>query len=197
MESRCFLYHLQMWTLHLLQECLHWRFYLWSGFILFFHLQLSCTGHCSPAGMLTCSQMFDSPSVGALWGPAALNEAPPHSVMTSLALQTMAHRCKRGDNGGVCAPFTNSMSESNSVIILLICPYAQLCSLVPRWEDLTCALNSAWLKQSHDVRPSQNISEGDDQRCLQGICQIRHVTWKCLLINKNLVPKHLLMMIYD
>lgn len=181
-----------MWTLHLLQECLHWRFYLWSGFILFFHLATSFPG------LDIVLQQARSPAARRLTphqlvlceAPQPSTKAPP-TLSWHHWLQTMAHRCKRGDNGDVCALFTNSISESNGVIILLICPYAQLCpTLVPRWEDLTCAPNAGWLKQSHDVRPSQNISDGDDRGCLQGICQIRLVTWKCLLINKNLVLNH-------
>lgn len=158
LENRCFLYHLQMWTLHLLQECLHWCIYLWCGFILFF------------SSSFQDWTLFSSRR-------AHLLTRLCHDIIASA---NKAHRCKREIMGVFV------LSKSNNVIILFKCTFAQLCpTLVPRWENLTCAPN-AFCLCNHMM--SEHLW-GDDRASLQVICQIRHIAWRYRLVINNSVPK--------
>lgn len=135
------------------------------------------TGHCSPAGVLTCSRTLDSPSVGAVQAP------PCKQRLTDV----------KGEIMGVFVPFTNSMSKSNNVIIIFIRSYAQLCpTLVPRWGNLTCAPNAFCLcnrMRSDTVRTSvrwSSLFAG----YLPNQCA-KHIAWKYKLGINNSVPKNI------
>lgn len=67
--------------------------------------QLSWTGPCSPAGVLTCSQTLDFPSVGVCEAPQPSTKPPPTLSWHHWLCKQWLTDVKGGDNGSVCALF--------------------------------------------------------------------------------------------